>query len=73
MNGSPFGDIFIGEFVRNTFSLGFGFHTTNNFYFDVVWSQTVSYEDYFLFTTLNAMAKLKYSATTLGATVGIKF
>lgn len=73
MQGSPFGDVFSGSFVRNTFSAGIGFRTKNNFYFDFVVYKTLSKEDYYLYTTLNTKATLKYNSTTLSATVGIKF
>jgi len=73
MQGSPFGKVFVGDFVRNTFSAGFGFRTKNNFYFDFVVYKTLSKENYYLFTTLNTMSKVTYNSTTLSATVGIKF
>ncbi len=73
MLGSPFGAAFVGNFVRNTFSLGAGFRTENNFYFDVVWAKTFSTENYYLFTTADTKAKLNYNTTSLAATVGIKF
>lgn len=73
MQGSPFGDAFTGNFVRQSFCVGAGFRTKNNFYFDLVWVKTISTEDYYLFSTLNSKANLKYNATNLSATVGIKF
>ncbi len=73
MNGSPFGDVFAGEFVRNTISFGFGYHSPSNFYIDAVWSQTFYNENYYLFTTMDTMARLSYRMTTVGVTVGIKF
>ncbi len=73
MQGSPFGDVFSGNFVRHNFSLGLGFRGKGKWYFDVHWVKSISTEDYFLFTTLNTKAQIKYSAASLGATVGIKF
>ena len=73
MQGSPFGKVFVGDFVRNTFSAGFGFRTKNNFYFDFVVYKTLSKENYYLFTTLNTMSKIRYNSTTLSATIGVKF
>ncbi|MBA3683526.1 MAG: hypothetical protein H0W73_20525 [Bacteroidetes bacterium] len=73
MQGSPFGDVFTGSFVRNSFSVGAGFRTRNNLYFDFVWVKTVSNEDYYFFNTLPQKATIKYNATNVSATVGIKF
>ncbi len=73
LQGSPFGDVASGSFVRHNFSLGFGFRGKGKWYFDLVWVKSLTTENYFLFTTLNTSAKLDYNATSLGATVGIKF
>ncbi len=73
MQGSPFGDVFNGKFVRNTFSAGVGYRTKNNFYFDATVSKTFSTEDYYLFTTMDTKATLKYNTTLLSLTAGIKF
>ena len=73
MQGSPFGNSFTGNFIRQSFCVGAGFRTKNNIYFDFVWVKTISAEDYFLFSTLNSKANLKYNATNLSATVGLKF
>lgn len=73
MQGSPFGDVFSGKFVRNSFSLGAGFRTKNNVYFDFVWVKTLSTEDYYFFNTLPQKASVKYNATNVSATVGVKF
>jgi long-subunit fatty acid transport protein len=73
MNGSPFGDVASGDLVRNTVSLGAGYRTKNNFYFDIVWARTFSKEEYYLFNTLNTKADLNISTGMLGLTVGIKF
>lgn len=73
MQGSPFGDVFTGSFVRNSFSVGAGFRTKNNLYFDFVWVKTLSNEDYYFFNTIEQKANIKYNATNVSATVGIKF
>lgn len=73
MQGSPFGKVFAGEFVRNTFSVGAGFRTKNNFYFDFVVYRTQSMENYYPFTTLHTKSTLWYKSTTLAATFGLKF
>lgn len=73
MQGSPFGNSFTGSFVRNSFSIGAGFRTKNNFYFDFVWVKTLSTEDYYLFSTLDSKATIKYNAANLSATIGVKF
>lgn len=73
MQGSPFGNAFTGSFVRNSFSVGAGFRTKNNIYFDFVWIKTVSNEDYYFFNTIEQKANIKYNATNVSATVGIKF
>jgi hypothetical protein len=73
MQGSPFGEVFAGDFVRNTFSTGVGIRTKSNFYFDFVLYRNISNENYYLFTTLDTGAKLRYTTTTLAATIGVKF
>lgn len=73
VNGSPFGNVFTGTLVRNTMSIGMGYKSPNNFYFDVVLSYTYAHEDYYLFTTMDTKAGLNYGTTTLGATAGFKF
>jgi hypothetical protein len=71
--GSPFGNVFSGQFVRNTLSFGFGFRSKSRWYIDFVWARSFTSEDYFLFTELTTKAKLNYASTTFAATVGIKF
>lgn len=73
MQGSPFGEVFSGDFVRNTFSLGGGFRANSGFYVDVVWASTLSKENYYLFTTLDTKSRLSYASSYVGATVGFKF
>ncbi len=77
MQGSPFGNTFTGNFVRNSFSVGAGIRTKNNFYVDLVWVKTLSNEDYYYYNTtdptLNSKALIKYSTVSLSATIGVKF
>ena len=73
MQGSPYGHLFVGELVRNTFSAGVGFRTKNNFYFDFTVSQSMVNETYKPFATIDTRAKLNYSTTNLAFTVGVKF
>lgn len=73
MQGSPFGDVFTGDFVRHTVSAGIGFRGNSKWYFDFVWARSFSKEAYYPFTTLNTKATVSYNATMLAATVGIKF
>lgn len=73
MQGSPFGNSFTGNFVRQSFCVGAGFRTKNNFYFDLVWVKNISTEDYFMFSTINSKASLNYNAVNINATIGIKF
>ena len=73
MQGSPFGAAFTGNFVRNSYSIGAGFRTKNNFYVDLVWVKTISNEDYYFFNNLPQKANIKYNATNVSATIGIKF
>ncbi|MDI1355500.1 MAG: hypothetical protein PSX36_11300 [bacterium] len=73
VNGSPFGNTFGGSLVRNTMSVGFGYKSAGGFYLDAVLAYTFSYEDYYLFSTLDAMAKLDYRSASFGVTTGFKF
>ncbi|MBI2722986.1 MAG: outer membrane protein transport protein [Bacteroidetes bacterium] len=73
MQGSPFGNTFSGSFVRNTFSLGVGFRTKNNIFFDFVWFKTYSNETYYMFNTIPQKATLDYKNSQLAVTVGFKF
>lgn len=73
MSGSPFGDVFTGDFVRHTVSFGLGIRTDSKWYFDIFWSKSLTTEEYYLFTALDTKAKLSLNAASLGASVGIKF
>jgi len=73
VQGSPFGITKNSSLVRHSPSVGFGFRTSNNFYFDFAWATTLTTENYFLFTTLDTKAQLNYRNSMLAATVGLKF
>jgi long-subunit fatty acid transport protein len=73
MQGSPFGDVFTGSFVRHTVSAGLGFRSGGQWYLDLVLAKTFSKEDYLPFTTLPTKATINYNATTFAATIGLKF
>ncbi len=73
MYGSPFGDVFSGEFVRHSISAGLGFRTGRSFYMDMAWVSFISEENYYPFTTLNTRASLNYSNTMISLTGGFKF
>jgi long-subunit fatty acid transport protein len=73
MQGSPFGHVLFGDFVRHTVSLGAGFRMKNNLYFDFAWMRSFSTEKYYLFTALDAMSRINYNSSQLSVTAGIKF
>lgn len=73
MQGSPFGAAFSGDFVKHTISLGFGFRTKSDFYFDFAWQKSLSTEDYVFFSTIAQKAKIKFDNSMLSATIGLKF
>jgi hypothetical protein len=73
MQGSPFGNALTGSFVRHTGSLGFGFRSKNNVYYDFVWYKTISKEDYYMFTTIPEKSTFTFRNSQLAATIGIKF
>lgn len=73
MLGSPFGETFSGEFVRQQFSVGAGIRPQGNFYLDFVLVASATSENYFLFTTLDAMSKLSLQYNMLGVTAGFRF
>jgi len=73
MQGSPFGEVFTGSFVRHTISLGLGFRTKNNIFWDFVWYKNISSEDYYLFTTLSQKSIVNYNNSMLAFTLGVKF
>ena len=73
MQGSPFGNSFTGSFVRQTVSLGVGFRSKNNVFYDFVWYKNFTGENYYMFTTINQKSQINYSSSMLAATIGIKF
>lgn len=73
MQGSPFGNAFTGNFVRHTISVGFGFRTKNDIYYDFSWFKNFSSENYYMFTTIPQQSTINYNNSMLAATVGIKF
>jgi hypothetical protein len=73
MQGSPFGHVLIGDFVRHTFSIGLGLRTGKSLYFDAAWLQSVSSENYYPFVTLHTRARINFSSSLLSLTAGIKF
>ncbi|MBK9284818.1 MAG: hypothetical protein IPM51_10965 [Sphingobacteriaceae bacterium] len=73
MQGSPFGAAFVGKFVRHTGSLGFGFRTRSDFYFDFAWLKSITQEDYVFFSTITQNASIKFDNSMLCATIGLKF
>lgn len=73
MQGSPYGKVFFGDYVRNTFSLGAGVRIKENLYIDATLYNTRTRENYFLFYTLDTQAKLKHSNTSFVVSAGVKF
>ena len=73
MQGSPFGNAFTGSFVRQTVSIGLGFRTQTDVYFDIVYYRNFSNEDYYMFTTIDQKARINYNNSMLAVTVGKKF
>jgi hypothetical protein len=73
MVGSPDGKVFKGEQVKNTVSLGFGFRTAKNTYFDFAWINSYSNNSYNLLKTIDAKVKTNTVNTSLMATIGFKF
>ncbi|MBA3665756.1 MAG: outer membrane protein transport protein [Bacteroidetes bacterium] len=73
MQGSPFGNAFTGSFVRHTVSVGFGFRSKNNVFYDFVWFKNFSKEDYYMFTTVSQKSTISYNSAQFAATIGIKF
>jgi hypothetical protein len=73
MQGSPFGHVLVGKFVKHSLSFGIGFKPGRSLYFDAAWVQTVGAEDYFLFREVSAMSRINYSSGLLSITAGLKF
>lgn len=73
MQGGPFGTMFVGKFVRNTFSFGLGLKLNDKVFIDFNWLKTLSHENYYSFSTLDANARVSLNSTQLAATLGIRF
>ena len=73
MNGSPFGEVFNGAFVRNNYSIGFGYKSKGSFYADIVFVKSIEEESYYLFSMLPTYGRIINNTTTVGVTVGFKF
>jgi len=71
--GNAYGNVFQGNAVRSTFSLGIGFRTKKNFCFDFGWSSTQSSDVYRPFKTLDTGVNLSLRSTSIMATAGYKF
>jgi hypothetical protein len=73
MNGSPFGEVFSGPFVRNNYSVGFGYKSRGSFYADFVFVKSIEEETYYLYTALPTSGRIINNTTTAGVTIGFKF
>lgn len=73
MYGSPFGQTFSGQFVRNTISGGIGLRS-KNWTFDFALVKQFYSEDYYMYNPQFAdKSTLAFSATTFVATIGARF
>lgn len=73
MMGSPFGDVFSGEMVRNIVSAGVGYRSKGGFYLDLSLSRIMSGSDYYFYTLLDTKGKIQQNLFNCGVTMGIKF
>lgn len=73
MYGSPFGGLFKGPFDRQTASVGIGYRTKSNFFFDAVWTKTFTKESYYMFDRGNAKTDLNLTTTKFMLGIGLKF
>ncbi|MBX3163821.1 MAG: hypothetical protein KF900_05025 [Bacteroidetes bacterium] len=73
MQGSPYGKVFFGDYVRNTLSFGAGVRIKEHFYLDATLYSTATSQAYYLFYTLDTQAKLKHRNTSLVVSAGVKF
>lgn len=73
MNGSPTGEVFVGDQVRNIYSAGFGYKSENNFYFDFSYATFLTKENYYLYTTMDTHSKVSQLSTQVTVTAGFKF
>lgn len=73
MYGSPFGEIFNGNFVTTFYTGGIGFRK-NKFYIDMSFTKSFRNEDYYMYNPNYVdRSTLKNSGTTIAVTVGSKF
>jgi hypothetical protein len=73
MQGSPFGHVVAGDFVRHAVSFGIGFRSGRGFFMDGGWVQMFSKENYFPFATIGTEAKIRYGSGMLVLSAGFKF
>jgi hypothetical protein len=73
VQGSPFGNSLEGDFVRHTVSVGVGFRSKNNIFYDFAWYKSFTNEDYYMFNTFTQRATFNMTQSQLAATIGIKF
>ncbi|MBL7931711.1 MAG: outer membrane protein transport protein [Bacteroidia bacterium] len=73
MTGSPYGDVFSGQMVRNTVSAGLGYRSKGGFYLDLSLSRTMTENDYYFFSVLDTKGNIKQNVFNCGLTMGIKF
>lgn len=73
MSGSPFGDVFSGNLVRNTYSLGFGVKTKGNFYMDFAYLVSTFEQNYYLYNSMDTSASIASLTTGVSGTFGFKF
>lgn len=72
--GSPFGDVFNGNQVRNILSLGGGLRTRSGLYFDLTYQQQVTREDFYLLRpSYIQKSKLTNVGTLFVFSLGCKF
>lgn len=71
--GSPFGGVFKGPYDRQTISLGLGYRTKSNFFFDVAWAKTFTKEQYYMYSTNPVKTDLKLNSVNFMLAVGVKF
>ncbi len=72
--GSPFGNVWNGNFVRHTYCAGIGLRRNENMYIDFAVAVTQYSEDFYLYSpTLVNVSKLNYGNTVAMVSVGKKF
>ena len=73
MYGSPFGETFLGDFVKSFYTGGIGFRK-DKLYLDLSFTKSMNNENYYMYSP-NFVDKstLRNSGTTIAVTVGSKF